>query len=461
MVYDEGFEFRINSYVFFAFSKYSPNKSLVPTNTDTEDTPGYINECNKTFLGWFNNYKNNQNWGCFWAEQIKPNSFKVKKLNYNRLFDSDFNRIVPKHLHNLVKKNVVSSIKKHQENNDEFFNVIDHLNGDINKENKINPELDFSILTKNGPITDIPEMPLINNVPIRRKPPMKIVEPKIKIKAPQIQANKISKITLPTTNNDSKETDNTKNGPINSNLYDDFFHKFISSEKEIPHLDIYYLNKMADNKKSSNENFLELDLKTKYFEPDLNYVNKINNPVNEYPWKAKVYTDFIGKTYSEMRNLLGNSIIDKVLNLNKASFLSVSENIETSNSDYMENNKKSHSRSFPQKFDWRDVNGFNYDSPVRKQGECGSCYAISAITVLESRIRIKTGNKYKPTLSPSSVISCSRYNQGCNGGYPYLVGKHAKEFGFVEEKCQVYDQKDNYCNMDCFSEKSWKAKNYG
>jgi cathepsin C len=162
-----------------------------------------------------------------------------------------------------------------------------------------------------------------------------------------------------------------------------------------------------------------------------------------------------------MRNLLGNSIIDKVLNLNKASFLSVSENIETSNSDYIENNKKSNSQSFPQKFDWRDMNGVNYDSPVRKQGECGSCYAISAITVLESRIRIKTGNKYKPILSPSSVISCSRYNQGCNGGYPYLVGKHAKEFGFVEEKCQVYDQKDNYCNMDCFSEKSWKAKNYG
>jgi len=107
------------------------------------------------------------------------------------------------------------------------------------------------------------------------------------------------------------------------------------------------------------------------------------------------------------------------------------------------------------------MQGINYDSPIRKQGECGSCYAISAITVLESRIRIKSNNRFKPVLSPSSVISCSRYNQGCNGGYPYLVGKHAKEFGFVEEYCQGYDQKDNFCNNECFKQKVWKAKSYG
>jgi len=31
--------------------------------------------------------------------------------------------------------------------------------------------------------------------------------------------------------------------------------------------------------------------------------------------------------------------------------------------------------------------------------------------------------KFKPLLSTSGVISCSRYNQGCNGGYPELVAK--------------------------------------
>ena len=73
--------------------------------------------------------------------------------------------------------------------------------------------------------------------------------------------------------------------------------------------------------------------------------------------------------------------------------------------DIKELSDKSKNKVFPTSLDWRNINGNSFDSPVRKQGECGSCYAISAITVLESRIRIKSKNKHKPMLSPSSVIS--------------------------------------------------------
>ena len=162
-------------------------------------------------------------------------------------------------------------------------------------------------------------MALINNIPVKPVTENKIVEPRIKIKAPQIPALSVS----PPTQLQSISKVINGNGPLAANTYDDFFHRFISAENDFPHLDIYYLNKLAENKKP--ENFLELDLKTKYFEPDLHYVDKINNPVNEYPWKAKIYKDFIGKTYSEMRNLLGNSNSDKVFSINKSSFLSVSE----------------------------------------------------------------------------------------------------------------------------------------
>jgi cathepsin C len=117
--------------------------------------------------------------------------------------------------------------------------------------------------------------------------------------------------------------------------------------------------------------------------------------------------------------------------------------------------------NLPKNFDWRNVDSVNYDSPIRKQGECGSCYAIAAVSVLESRIRIKSNNRLKPSLSPASIISCSRYNQGCAGGYPYLVGKHAKEFGFVDESCQPYAEKDDRCFNYCFNQQAWKAKDYG
>ena len=51
MVYDEGFELTINDQVFFAFSRYSKIGKFNPSNTDTEDTPGYSSVCEKTFIG--------------------------------------------------------------------------------------------------------------------------------------------------------------------------------------------------------------------------------------------------------------------------------------------------------------------------------------------------------------------------------------------------------------------------
>jgi cathepsin C len=51
MVYDEGFEFEIGDQVFFAFSKYLKIGKFSPANTDTEDTPGYKNVCEQTFVG--------------------------------------------------------------------------------------------------------------------------------------------------------------------------------------------------------------------------------------------------------------------------------------------------------------------------------------------------------------------------------------------------------------------------
>ena len=54
----------------------------------------------------------------------------------------------------------------------------------------------------------------------------------------------------------------------------------------------------------------------------------------------------------------------------------------------------------PKSFDWRNVDGVNYVSPVRNQGACGSCYAFSSMGMLESRVRILTANSRQFTFSP-------------------------------------------------------------
>lgn len=78
-------------------------------------------------------------------------------------------------------------------------------------------------------------------------------------------------------------------------------------------------------------------------------------------------------------------------------------------------------RQLPDEFDWRDVNGVNYVSPVRNQQSCGSCYAFGSMAMLEARTRILTNNSRQPVFSTQDVVSCSEYAQGCEGGFPYLI----------------------------------------
>lgn len=52
----------------------------------------------------------------------------------------------------------------------------------------------------------------------------------------------------------------------------------------------------------------------------------------------------------------------------------------------------------------------------------------------EARIRILTNNTQQPILSPQDILDCSKYAQGCEGGFPYLIsGKYAEDFGLIDE----------------------------
>ena len=127
--------------------------------------------------------------------------------------------------------------------------------------------------------------------------------------------------------------------------------------------------------------------------------------------------------------------------------------------------------ALPVNFSWRDqYKEFNWDTPITVQGDCGSCYAVAAVYALQARANLllaKEGIKDPIRLSTQSAVSCSWYNQGCDGGLEMLVHRHAQEAGVPPESCMPYTSgrtgKSGQCNRDCYSDESDLvfAKDYG
>lgn len=172
------------------------------------------------------------------------------------------------------------------------------------------------------------------------------------------------------------------------------------------------------------------------------FVELVNNLQNS--WTAKVHEPFRGKTLNEMMTIRGGHRNRQFRNPPPAP---VTEE------------QKKLARNLPEEFDWRNVSGVNYVSPIRDQGGCGSCYAFASMALLESRLRIATNNKVKRVFSPQDVVSCSPYSQGCSGGFPYLIGgKYAQDYGVVDEECNPYQGRDGPCKTKSNCTRQYVAK---
>ena len=153
-----------------------------------------------------------------------------------------------------------------------------------------------------------------------------------------------------------------------------------------------------------------------------------SNPMST--WKAHAYSRFARRKVSEMHQLLGGSGRHRLRVAHKrqrARQLAATEKI----------NHKLRKSRLPRAFDWRDR---GIETPVANQGACGSCYAVAAMDVATMRLMInqqarKNQNINKISLSAHDALDKSFYNQGCAGGYPYLIGKHGADFGFTESAC--------------------------
>mmetsp|Transcript_15155 Transcript_15155/g.23949 ORF Transcript_15155/g.23949 Transcript_15155/m.23949 type:complete len:528 (+) Transcript_15155:1-1584(+) len=159
-------------------------------------------------------------------------------------------------------------------------------------------------------------------------------------------------------------------------------------------------------------------------------------------WRAREMTKWNGKTMREINQYVG---------------IKRSRSRKEMHHDMLQQQtlKPLNARSFlqravdlPKSLDWGDMNGMNYLEPVMDQADCGSCYAASATRMLTARHKIKQNDTDAVPWSISFPLHCSEYNQGCKGGYGFLLSKWSEDVGLLPANCMRYNT-SGVCKLEC------------
>jgi cathepsin F len=104
----------------------------------------------------------------------------------------------------------------------------------------------------------------------------------------------------------------------------------------------------------------------------------------------------------------------------------------------------------PPRLDWREK---GVVTPVKAQGNCGSCWAFAATATVESAYAVAHGQLRN--LSEQELLDCNMENNACNGGDVDKAFRFVHESGLMFEDAYPYAAKrQNSCAISTESEKT-------
>ena len=110
--------------------------------------------------------------------------------------------------------------------------------------------------------------------------------------------------------------------------------------------------------------------------------------------------------------------------------------------EYDESDDEEHTLNVPSSVDWVTA---GHVTAVKDQGQCGSCWAFSAIGAIESLFSKTYG--YQLIFSEQQLVDCSRsYGpRGCHGGWPHDAFKYVSHSGITQSYFYPYTGTENQC----------------